>query len=299
MRKRLLALLASLAACCLHSYAQVDIDAEFFSLPQEVTDAYLDSVDVKATRPNNYWMAGVYGGAGLLHGFFNPPRNVAWPLVYPVYGFSFTRYYTMFGIFSNMGLEFGAQQNYEGYEFAYNKETKYRMTESGAYKAVMKVPEVFFLSHFHYDMGDHFRLMVKAGIFGGYRTEIARTLEEGFEYGYSQYQYIFRDYDIRPTYGVQGGAGFAVMIDPFELHVNVQVKWGWSSFWQPNYVSPYYYRFAYPLDGALTFGLYYQLTPRKGHSRHQLRKMARQMVESFESDNADAKRPANPNGPRQ
>lgn len=282
MRLRAFALAAALTAC-LSAYAQVDVEAEFFSLPQEVTDQYLDSIDIKASKPNDYWIVGVYGGAALLHGEFNPPRTVAWPLQYPVYGFSFTRYFTMFGIFPNMGLEFGAQQNYEGYEFAFNKETNYRMTESGAYKAIMKVPEAFFLSHFHFDLGDHFRLMAKLGVFGGYRTEISRTLEDGFEYGYSQYQYIFRDYDRQLTYGVQGGLGFAVMLDPFEFHVNMQIKWGWGSFWDPNYVSPYYYRFAYPLDGALTFGLYYQLSPRKGHSRHQLRKMAREVVESFES----------------
>lgn len=282
MRLRAFALAAALTAC-LSAYAQVDVEAEFFSLPQEVTDQYLDSIDIKASKPNDYWIVGVYGGAALLHGEFNPPRTVAWPLQYPVYGFSFTRYFTMFGIFPNMGLEFGAQQNYEGYEFAFNMETNYRMTESGAYKAIMKVPEAFFLSHFHFDLGDHFRLMAKLGVFGGYRTEISRTLEDGFEFGYSQYQYIFRDYDRQLTYGVQGGLGFAVMLDPFEFHVNMQIKWGWGSFWEPNYVSPYYYRFAYPLDGALTFGLYYQLSPRKGHSRHQLRKMAREVVESFES----------------
>ena len=282
-RLKLLTLMAALAVC-LGARAQVDIDAEFFSLPQEVTDAYLDSIEVKAAKTNDYWMAGVYGGAALLHGYFNPPRSVAWPLQYPVYGFSIIRYYTMFGVFPNMGLEFGAQQNYEGYEFKYNKETDYRMTESGAYKAIMKVPEVFFLTHFHLDAAEHFKLMAKVGVYTGYRTEITRTLEEGYEYGYSQYINTFRDYDRRMTYGVQGGAGFGVMLDPFEFHVMVQIKWGWESFWNPNYVSPYYYRFAYPLDGALTFGLYYQLTPRKGHSRAQLRKLARQMVESFEND---------------
>ncbi len=279
MRKRLLALVAALLACCLPVHAQVDIDAEFFSLPQEVTDAYLDSVDVKATQPNNYWMAGVYCGAGLLHGFFNPPRNVAWPLVYPVYGFSFTRYYTMFGIFSNMGLEFGAQQNYEGYEFKYNEETKYRATESGAYKVTMKVPEAFFLSHFHIDIGEHFKLLAKIGIYGGYRTSISRTLDEAYEGStYEQYVNTFRDYDKRWTYGVQGGLGMGLMFSPFEFHLNAQVKWGWESFWQQDYASKYYYRFAYPLDGAITFGVYYQLTPRYGHTRSQLRKLARKMV---------------------
>ena len=88
----------------------------------------------------------------------------------------------------------------------------------------------------------------------------------------------FRDYDKRWTYGVQGGVGFGLMFSPFEFHLNAQVKWGWESFWEPDYASKYYYRFAYPLDGAITFGVYYQLTPRYGHTRSQLRKLARKMV---------------------
>ena len=74
--------------------------------------------------------------------------------------------------------------------------------------------------------------------------------------------------------------GFGLMFDPFEIHVTVHVKWGWNSFWQPDYYSPYYYRFGYPLDGGVNIGLYYQLSPRHGHSRAQLRKMARKIVES-------------------
>ena len=77
---------------------------------------------------------------------------------------------------------------------------------------------------------------------------------------------------------MQGGLGLGFMVDPFEIHLGVQIKWGWSSFYHPDVASPYYYRFAYPLDGAVTLGLYYQLTPRRGHTRAKLRKMARQMV---------------------
>ena len=68
------------------------------------------------------------------------------------------------------------------------------------------------------------------------------------------------------------------MLDPVEVHLNVQVKWGWSSFYQPDVASPYYYRFAYPLDGAVTLGVYYQLTKRRGHTRGSLRQLARRMV---------------------
>ena len=278
MRKTVLAFLAVLLSAAV-SRAQVDLEKEFFSLPDTVTNAYLDSLTIEVQPPNNYWMAGVYGGASVQYGFFSPTRLSTFQILYPVYGFSLVRYFTMFGIFPNMGFEVGAQQNYEGYEFKTNKETGYRSTESGAYKVSIKVPEAFLLSHFHIDAGEHFKVMAKLGLYGGYRTGIQRTLDEAYAgTEYEQYIAEFRDYDLRWTYGVQGGLGAAVMLSPFEFHLNVQVKWGWGSFWKPDYASPYYYRFGYPLDGAVTFGLYYQLTPRYGHTRGQLRSLARKMV---------------------
>jgi len=280
MRKFLLSS-AVLLISTLLANAQTDIDAEFFSLPENVTPEYLDSIEIKTVKPNDYWEIGVFGGASLQYGYFNPTRLVKWHLDYPVYGFSVIRHFTMFGIFPNMGMEFGMQQNYEGYEFKANEETGNRATESGAYRISMKVPEVFFLSHFHLDASEFFKLMIKAGLYGGYRTSIQRTLDAAYESSaYTEFVNAFRDYDRRWTYGVQGGLGFGIMLDPIEIHFNVQVKWGWESFWNPDYASPYYYRFAYPLDLAPTFGIYYHLSPRHGHTRGQLRKMAKEIVEN-------------------
>ena len=280
MRKTLIAAAALLTS--LSAFAQVDLDAEFFSLPDSVTAEYLDSTRIQSVAPNDYWLIGVYGGASVQYGFFNPTRLVRWQPQYPVYGFSIIRHYTMFGIFPNMALEFGAQQNYEGYAFKTNTETGYRATESGAYKTMIKVPEAFFLTHFHIDTGDHFKILAKIGLYGGYRQSITRVLDTPYiGSSYESYVNTFRDYDRRWTYGVQGGLGIGVMLDPFEFHLNVQVKWGWESFWNPDYTSPYYYRFAYPLDLAPTFGIYYQLSPRHGHTRAQLRKMAKEIVNSI------------------
>lgn len=280
MKKRMLLLLAALFAAAFTARAQVDLEKEFFSLPDSITTSYLDSIDVKLAPANNYWLVGAYGGASMQMGWFNPARNTTTMWNAPVVGFSLMRHFTMFGLFHNMGLEFGGQLNYEGYEFKANPETGARATESGAYKAVMKVPEAYLLSHFHIDMGEYFKIMAKVGLYGGYRMSIARTLDPIYEtYDvYREHQYAFQDYDRRLTYGVQGGLGMGIMLAPFEFHVNAMVKWGWESFWEPDYASKYYYRYAYPLDIAVTFGVYYQLTPRHGHTRSQLRKLARKMV---------------------
>ncbi len=293
--KKYFLLLVALLGCSTLSRAQVNLEEEFFSLPDSVTNEYLDTLSIKVTKPNDYWMVGAFGGVSLQYGYFNPWRQTKFQLQYPVYGFSFVRHYTMFGMFPNMGFEIGAQMNYEGYEFKEiitkdeegNDVRYYGYLESGAYKAMIKVPEAFLLSHFHYDIGEYFKLIAKLGLYGGYRTSIHRVLEEvnPEDPYYEQYQQnlqyadAFRDYDKRWTYGVMGGVGFGIMINPFEFHVHAGVKWGWNSYWQPEDPSnKYYYRFAFPLDGTVTFGIYYQLSPRFGHTRAQLRELARKMV---------------------
>lgn len=255
----------------------IDLDKEFFHLPDSVTDEYLDNAKLtQKVRINDYWIVGAHGGVSLEYGYFNPTRHVQFYLNKPVYGFSITRYATMMNTFPNLGMELGFQHNYEGYNFKeYEMDGHiYRSDIDGAYQAYMEVPEVFLLTHGHVDAGNHFKILAKLGMYGGYRMNITRI----GEYVREDIVNVFKDTDRRWTYGVQGGLGFGLMFDPFEFHLCAQVKWGWNSFYEPDVASPYYYRFAYPLDGAVTFGVYYQLSPRRGHTRAGLRKLARRVV---------------------
>ena len=286
MRKAVIPLLLALFVVGLPLCAQegkkkkaIDLDEEFFHLPDSVTDDYLDNAPMpKKARINNYWIVGFHGGVSVQHGYYNPSRQVAFYLNKPVYGFSITRFATMMNTFPNLGMEFGFQHNYEGYKF---KEfevdgVKYTQNIDGAYEAYMEVPEVFLLTHGHIDMGQYAKINLKVGMFGGYRMNITRIHDPAHPVYYDpDIANEFQPTDRRWTYGVQGGLGFGLMLDPIEVHLGVQVKWGWSSFYQPDVYSPYYYRFAYPLDGAVTLGVYYQLTKRRGHTRGALRQLAR------------------------
>ena len=68
--KKCLLLLAFLCTSVL-SRAQVNLETEFFSLPDTVTNEYLDSLSITVQKPNDYWMVGVYGGASVHFGYFN------------------------------------------------------------------------------------------------------------------------------------------------------------------------------------------------------------------------------------
>ena len=290
MRKAVIPVLLALSLAALPLSAQenkkkkaIDLEQEFFQLPDSVTNEWLDATPLpKKARINDYWIVGVHGGVSLQYGYYNPPRQARFAPNLPVYGVSITRFATMMNTFPNLGMELGFQHNYEGYcfkEYEVDGNT-YRQDVDGAHEAYIEVPEVFLLTHGHIDMGQYAKINLKLGMFGGYRTSITRIHDNAYPvYFNPDYANAFRETDNRWTYGVQGGLGFGLMLDPVEVHLGVQIKWGWSSFYHPDVVSPYYYRFAYPLDGAATLGVYYQLTKRRGHTRGSLRRLAREYLE--------------------
>ena len=155
----------------------IDLEEEFFQLPDSVTNEYLDNTPLpKKARINDYWIVGVHGGVSLQYGSFNPPRQVNFFPNLPVYGVSITRFATMMNTFPNLGMEVGFQHNYEGYDFKeyeVDKDT-YRQDIDGYHEAYMEVPEVFVLTHGHIDMGQYAKINLKVGMFGGYRMNITR-----------------------------------------------------------------------------------------------------------------------------
>ena len=294
MRKAVIPVLLALSLAALPLSAQenkkkkaIDLEQEFFQLPDSVTDEWLDATPLpKKARINDYWIVGVHGGVSLQYGYYNPPRQTRFYPNLPVWGVSITRFATMMNTFPNLGMEVGFQHNYEGYNFkeyevdGIDGKDTYRQDIDGYHEAYMEVPEVFILTHGHIDMGQYAKINLKLGMYGGYRMNIHRIHDNEYSvYHDPAIANEFRDTDNRWSYGVQGGLGFGLMFDPIEVHLGVQVKWGWSSFYKPDVVSPYYYRFAYPLDGAVTLGVYYQLTKRRGHTRTALRRLAREYLE--------------------
>lgn len=55
-------------------------------------------------------------------------------------------------------------------------------------------------------------------------------------------------------------------------------KHSFSSLYQPDYYSEYYYRFAYPSNIIVSAGVHFQLTKRTGSTKSQLKKEAKKLV---------------------
>jgi len=270
MKKTLLALLLCCALCA------PGLAAPLRALPDSVrySDAYLDTVQVGKTFVlNDYPMVCIEYGGSLNRMNFSLNYKQQSFFVPEYFGISFMRYGKMFGYMPYFGFKVGLFYGHEGYMFKEDKETHTTSTINGASKVVYDVVEMPFLTHIHYDFV-HFKLMANVGLYGGYRLRIHRTgmrLPEEIAEN-------FLETDRRLDYGLQGGAGFALVFSPLELHFNATLRYSWATIYDPNYYSEYYYRFAYPFDIMFSAGVCFQLGKRTGKTNKVLRKEAHDIV---------------------
>ena len=253
--------------------------------PEPSADPHLVLDTVRIHRQfevNDYMTLGFEGGAALNNMLFNPPKDTRFFLGGSYVNILFTYYSKLFGYMPFFGVQIGFAHTTGGYRFKEDPDTKITPMLDGYTGGNWKVAEVPFLMVFRYD-APHFRIMAKAGMYAGYRYGIERQIGDRYKdmdgviisgYNVHDYANAWRDIDRRYDYGLEGGAGFAFVFDPFEFHINGLLKYGWSSLYQPDYASPYYYRFSYPFDVFITAGIHVQLTRRTGKSKAQLRKEA-------------------------
>lgn len=245
-----------------------------FQEPQ-YSDEYLDTVKVRNVfLLNDYSMIGLEYGASYARQIFIPKYGQKSILLPGYYGITFTRYCKMFGYLPYFGFQIGLMSGYEGYQFAPMKETGYVHNLEGTEGLVMRVYEMPLLSQFHYDL-EHFKAMLSAGIYGGYRATVERT----GPYVDEEIAHSFRDFDNRWDYGLQGGVGFGLVFSPFEFTVNAKLRWSWSTLFKPDYTGdPINYIYAYPFDVIVTGGIHFHLTKRTGRTRGSLKQEAKAIV---------------------
>lgn len=244
------------------------------SLVPKYSDEFLDTVNIKKQFiTNDYMLIGVEYGVSRNSMMFTPAFKQI-PVFFPeYYGITFTRYGKLVGI-PMFGFQAGVFFGHEGFEFEPDKETGAVVAINNATKVEMDYVEVPLYSEFHVD-ATHFKAIVDAGPYAGYRLNIHRS--GPFEIDPSIID-NFVDYEKRMDYGLGGGAGFGLMFPPFEFNIKLKVRWSWSSLWAPDYNSKYYYRYAYPFDFMLTGGISFQLTKSHGKTKNMIKKEAHDAV---------------------
>ncbi len=261
-------------------YAQTDslkvVDKILEDAEEIYTDEFLDSLQVKkALVVNDYSLIGFQYGVALSQVWFNPVQKQSMVFIPMNIGISYTLYGKMFAM-PFFAFRAGIFYTQEGYQFEYNKENDWTYKIEGAEKAVYDVVEVPLLFQFHYDAWN-FKLMAEIGMFGGYRVGIHRFPGKTGAVA-PEVENSFLDTDIRLDYGLKGGLGFALVFDPIEIHIMASYKHSMSTLYQPDYMSKYYYRFAYPANIVISAGVHFQLTKRSGKTKAELKKEARNLV---------------------
>lgn len=247
------------------------------SYTDTLTNEFLDTVNVKKKlKLNDYSMIGVQYGVGLSQVMWNPSQKQDMLFMPVNFGVTFTKYGKMFGYMPYFGFQAGIFYGQEGYQFEYNEDKDYTYKIAGAEKAVIDVVEVPVLSHLHFDLW-HMKIIAQIGFYAGYRLSIHRYPGKT---GYVAPENVrsFLPTDKRFDYGIKGGLGFGLVFDPIEIHIQAMYKHAFSSLYEPDHASPYYYRFAYPSNIIISAGVHFQLSKRSGMSKAQLKKQAKEIV---------------------
>ena len=239
------------------------------------TDAQLDSINLrKAVQLNDYTLIGFEYGVNMSKTRFNPVKENSSFTNPGVFGITYTRYGKLFNTMPYFGFQLGLYYGQDGYNFKEDDEG-YVPSVDGVTKAVFDYIEIPLLAHFHVDVWK-IKVMGYAGPYFDYRTSVHR---ESSMYSFdTDYTDKFFDYDRRFLYGIKGGGGLGIMLDPIEIHFSAMVKYGVKSIYDADYYSKYYYRYARQFDIVISAGIHFQLTKRTGKKTHTLKREAREAV---------------------
>lgn len=273
MRKLILVLTVLLCASSLRA----QVDSLLYS-PE-----YLDTVNVKrSVSINDYHMIGVNYGATFSTVYFNPTKMGSTFRFQPTYfSVMYTHYEKMFNYIPYFGVTVGFSYGHSGVLFEDDPKTGLPLGYvDGATDITMETVQMPAMMQMHFDAAP-VKVLANLGGYVGYRLSVERSgrwLDE-------EYTNKFRDYEYRFDYGLCGGAGLGFMFDPIEIHLNVLGRWSFSNLYAPDYYNEifhpyntYYYRYANPIDIAVTLGVYLQLTKRTGKTTAEIKKQAWDIV---------------------
>ena len=146
----------------------------------------------------------------------------------------YTYYNSMWNTLPYFGLTTGIKYGTEGFT---SSKTTYGFTYD--------IVEMPVLSEFHIDVS---RFRILAGIVGYCGYKLKTDKPGGFD-----------EYDIRYDYGLEAGAGVAVVFKPFEIQLKGEYKYSLCSDFHTNKFSDIYWISCYPRNIMISAGLYIHL----------------------------------------
>lgn len=177
----------------------------------------------------NYGFTGVSISPDLSTKGVSSPFNIA---------ILYTYYNPLWEVYDIFGLQTGIQ--YSKYGF---KNDKYAFKN---FEQTVTVVEIPFVSAFHVDLGEHFRILASAGPFVGYR--LSTTKSNGFDC-----------FDKRFDYGIAAGLGLGVIVNRFEFHIEGGFNYSLAMLYHPEKMSSSWWIYSYPWRATINFGVHYKI----------------------------------------
>lgn len=160
----------------------------------------------------------------------NSPLNIA---------VLYTYYHPLWSAYDFFGLQTGLR--YSKYGFV-NGEYQFENFEQ-----TVSLVELPFLSAFHVDLGEHFRILASLGPFIGYR--FATTKENGFDC-----------FDIRFDYGIAGSLGVAYILGKWvEFHLEGVFHYSLAMLYHPEKMSSSTWIYTYPWQASICLGVHFKI----------------------------------------
>ncbi|HHV04496.1 MAG: outer membrane beta-barrel protein [Bacteroidales bacterium] len=186
-------------------------------------------------------MVGIRGGYAFNGVAFNPDRKQKMVASYRNASVLYTYYHDLWGNMPYFGLQTGFTYTQQGYD-------------TPDVKRIYEVVRIPLTSQFHIDFGK-MRLLINLGCFGSYRmSAVDFTADDP-----GGKQVVFDCNHIYADYGIQGGAGLALVLKPFEFHIEANYLYSLSMIENPALYSNEYYTYGYPNQLLFTVGIFIHL----------------------------------------
>lgn len=198
-------------------------------------DVLRQGVSVKPVKKyHSTHMIGIRYGVNLASAQFSPDVHAGKVWCLNNYGLVYTYYNDLWDMLDNFGTQIIARLNHEGYTAEYGVDDTY-----------YTVAELDMMTNLRFDINP-LRIVANVGPYAGYRIGIDRPDAE------------WHNYDNRFDYGLIFGGGAGLMFGPFEFQLEMNYKWGLSSYLNTFYYSDEYWFFAYPRIFMFSGTLYYK-----------------------------------------
>jgi len=212
-----------------------------FLLAVSATCPFMGHVARAQTLPYKQHMLGVRGGYALNTVHFNPGRNQKDVPSWKNASLLYTYYHDLWGNLPYFGVQTGFTYTQQAYD-------------TPNVKRVYEVLRLPLTSQFHIDFWK-MRLLINLGCYAGYRMSAIDFTEEQPE----GVPVTFDCNHIYADYGFQGGLGFALVLKPFEFHIEANYLYSLSMIENYAIYSNEYYTYGYPGQLLFTFGLFIHL----------------------------------------